>query len=263
LERSTAKIYRKLSTLVPVILVPKPQRLDAFVYQVIVDLEEVLRAGWSSDAPHAWPVVSPGAAGVPLQRIRHDPATVKGNSVISLPDGSTHWHILPDVFTESHVAAALSSIVSARHDSSALHQVVTRSLYEISNRHLNPLGYYGRMSARDVQGEDLLANMPEPTDAGIRAFFRTEALKLLQLPPAVDALVAGEAVNLQSWWTRCHRLRHFIDRGEFILNARQAYGDCPDRRPEVIVGLMRDTIAALTSPHAAALIRSQSAEVHR
>jgi hypothetical protein len=263
LERSTAKIYRKLSTLAPAILAPKPQRLDAFVHQVIVDLEEVLRAGWSSDAPHTWPVVSPGVAGVPRPRIRHDPETVNGNSVISLPDGSTQWHILPDAFAESHVAAALSSIVSAGRDSSALHQVVTRRLYEISNRHLNPLGYYGRINARDVQGEDLLANMPEPTDAGIRCFFRTEALKLLQLPPAVDAVVAGDAANLQSWWTRCHRLRHFIDRGEFILNARQAYGDCPDRRPEVIVGLMRDTIASLTSPHAAALVRSRSAEVHR
>ena len=263
LERSTAKIYRKLSTLAPVILAPKSQRLDTFVHQIIVDLEKVLRAGWSSDAPHTWPVVSPGVAGVPPRRIRHDAATVNGNSVISLPDGSAHWHILPDAFTESHVAAALSSIVSARHDSSALHQVVTRRLYEISNRHLNPLGYYGRMSARDVQGEDLLANMPEPTDAGIRCFFRTEALKLLQLPPAVDALVAGDAANLQAWWTRCHRLRHFIDRGEFILNAWQAYGDCPDRRPEVIVGLMRDTLAALASPHAAALIRAESAEAHR
>jgi len=262
LERSTAKIYRKLSTLDPVIPRPQSQHLDAFVHQVIVDLEAVLRAGWSSDAPHTWPVVPPGVARVPRPRLRHDPATVSGNSVISLPDGSMHWHILPDAFTESHVAAALSSIVSGGRDSSALHQVVTRRLFEISNRHLNPLGYYGRRNARDVQGEDLLANMPEPTDAGIRCFFRTEALKLLQLPADVDALVGGEAAHLQSWWTRFHRLRHFIDRGEFILNARQAYGDCPDRRPEVIVELMRETIAALESPHATALVRQEPAEVN-
>ena len=248
LERSAAKIYRKLSTLDPAITAPKSRRLDAFVHQVIVDLEDVLRAAWSTEAPHTWPVVSPGVARVPRPRIRHDPATVKGNSVISLPDGSMHWHILADALTESHVAAALASIVSAGGDSSALHHVVTRRLFEISNRHLNPLGYYGRRNARDVQGEDLLANMPEPTDAGIRSFFRTEALKLLQLPPAIDALVAGEAADLQSWWTRYHRLRHFIDRGEFILNARQAYGSAPDCRPEVSVELMRETISALKPP---------------
>ena len=105
--------------------------------------------------------------------------------------------------------------------------------------------------------------MPEPTDAGIRSFFRTEALKLLQLPPAIDALVAGEAADLQSWWTRYHRLRHFIDRGEFILNARQAYGSAPDCRPEVSVELMRETISALKPPHAAALLRGQPAEVRQ
>jgi len=163
--------------------------------------------------------VSPHDERRPVVEIHPEPIPDGIAGIITSRNGSAPSYVLSSPVSVGAIDNALTIAHPQIRESSRV-VFMTEPLLTFFLRYINPMLYYRLHAARDVRGDDVVARIRPPSQAGVRRFFCFEAARMLQLPTRLGSGQLPTHRQVMRHERRRECLFHFLQSGEILLNGR-------------------------------------------